>query len=266
MILKNPSGRQIAGILACVGLAQNFAAIKALAVEGIQKGHMNLHARNIAVSAGTPPHLINEVVDYMIQKDSINVETAKLYMDTHNIRESSALVEDKNKIKDQQLSTFYIEINHPMLTESIKLNLVFATPEDIEPINLQMMKDEEATQLQKELFLNHSYKWILKVMLLLDSFKTAPGLIDVDKTKFISLRYRLKLLMILIGHTISVIHCKYNGEGIENIIKMCKGEPIQYSISKEAFFIHNILIELIATYKSYANANIQNPSIKKVSN
>ena len=129
MILKNPSGRQIAGILACVGLAQNFAAIKALAVEGIQKGHMNLHARNIAVSAGTPPHLINEVVDYMIQKDSINVETAKLYMDTHNIRESSALVEDKNKIKDQQLSLFFIEINHPMLTESIKLNLVFATPE-----------------------------------------------------------------------------------------------------------------------------------------
>ena len=112
MIMRNPTGRQIAGILAWVGLAQNFAAIKALAVEGIQKGHMNLHAKNIAISAGVPPHLINEVVEFMIQKDRINVEAVKLYMNEHNIGESSIKLEGK-EIKEKQLSTFYIEINHP---------------------------------------------------------------------------------------------------------------------------------------------------------
>ena len=60
-------------------------------------------------------------------------------MNEHNIRESSMKLEGK-EIKEKQLSTFYIEINHPILTESIKLNLVFDTPEGIEPINLHMMR------------------------------------------------------------------------------------------------------------------------------
>ncbi len=40
-----------------VGLAQNFGALRALATEGIQKGHMTLHAKNIAIAAGVPSHL-----------------------------------------------------------------------------------------------------------------------------------------------------------------------------------------------------------------
>jgi len=42
-----------------VGLAQNFAAIRAMSVEGIQRGHMNLHARNVAIQAGIPTDLVN---------------------------------------------------------------------------------------------------------------------------------------------------------------------------------------------------------------
>lgn len=49
-------------IMACVGLAQNFAALKALVSEGIQKGHMELHANNIAIQAGVPTNLIKEAV------------------------------------------------------------------------------------------------------------------------------------------------------------------------------------------------------------
>ena len=51
--------------MATVGLAQNFAALRALAIEGIQKGHMNLHGRNIALAAGVPPHLVEEAIRYM---------------------------------------------------------------------------------------------------------------------------------------------------------------------------------------------------------
>ena len=51
-----------------VGLAQNFAALRALAIEGIQKGHMNLHSRAIAAIHGVPPHLIDECCEFMTKK------------------------------------------------------------------------------------------------------------------------------------------------------------------------------------------------------
>ena len=50
-----------------VGLAQNFAALRALGVEGIQKGHMDLHARNIAIRAGVPPEFVCDAVAFMKQ-------------------------------------------------------------------------------------------------------------------------------------------------------------------------------------------------------
>ncbi|GIT15320.1 MAG: hypothetical protein CM1200mP36_10760 [Gammaproteobacteria bacterium] len=49
--------------MAAVGLAQNFAAIRALATEGIQKGHMTLHARSVVTAAGVPKDLFDEVLD-----------------------------------------------------------------------------------------------------------------------------------------------------------------------------------------------------------
>lgn len=57
-ILGNPTARELAEVLVSVGLAQNFAALRAMAIEGINKGHMVLHARTIAQKAGVPKHLI----------------------------------------------------------------------------------------------------------------------------------------------------------------------------------------------------------------
>ena len=84
-ILGNPDSKEIAGIMACVGLAQNFSALRALAVEGIQKGHMSLHARNIALSAGVPSHLVEDSVRYMRQNKKINVQTAKAYLEAYDM-------------------------------------------------------------------------------------------------------------------------------------------------------------------------------------
>ena len=61
-ILGIQSARQLAGVFAAAGLAQNLAAIKALATEGIQRGHMSLHARQLAVAAGAHPEEIEAVV------------------------------------------------------------------------------------------------------------------------------------------------------------------------------------------------------------
>ena len=57
-ILGNPSASELAEVLVTVGLAQNFAALRALAIEGINKGHMVLHAPTIAQKAGVPKNLV----------------------------------------------------------------------------------------------------------------------------------------------------------------------------------------------------------------
>jgi hydroxymethylglutaryl-CoA reductase len=76
-ILGVQSARQLAEIMVAVGLAQNFAAIRALSTEGIQRGHMRMHARQIAVAAGASGDLIARVVQQMIDEDNIRPERAR---------------------------------------------------------------------------------------------------------------------------------------------------------------------------------------------
>ncbi len=76
-ILGVKSASELACIVASVGLAQNFAAIRALATEGIQKGHMKLHAKNIAVTAGATGKLVEIVSDIMYRRSNINLNSAR---------------------------------------------------------------------------------------------------------------------------------------------------------------------------------------------
>ncbi|MBN1941151.1 MAG: hydroxymethylglutaryl-CoA reductase, degradative [Candidatus Diapherotrites archaeon] len=76
-ILGVKTANELAEIMACVGLANNAAAIRALAVEGIQKGHMKLHARNIAVIAGAQGKDIEDVAEKMINENNVKVDRAK---------------------------------------------------------------------------------------------------------------------------------------------------------------------------------------------
>ena len=76
-ILGVQSARELAEIMGAVGLAQNVAALRALATEGIQRGHMELHARNIAVTAGVPKDKVEKIVSKMIKEKSVSVSRAK---------------------------------------------------------------------------------------------------------------------------------------------------------------------------------------------
>lgn len=76
-ILKNPNAQRLAGIVASVGLAQNFAALRALSTEGIQRGHMRLHAKNIAITAGAQGDDVEKIAQKMIEEMNINVTRAK---------------------------------------------------------------------------------------------------------------------------------------------------------------------------------------------
>ena len=76
-ILQIQSASELACVIVAVGLAQNLSAIRALASEGIQKGHMKLHARNIAAAAGAKPDQIDKIADMMAHEGRISINRAK---------------------------------------------------------------------------------------------------------------------------------------------------------------------------------------------
>ncbi|MGC8912173.1 MAG: hydroxymethylglutaryl-CoA reductase, degradative [Nitrososphaeria archaeon] len=76
-ILGVKTANELAEIMGAVGLVQNLAALKALATEGIQRGHMKLHARNIAIMAGATPDIVDAAVERMIQEGRVRFDRAK---------------------------------------------------------------------------------------------------------------------------------------------------------------------------------------------
>ena len=76
-ILKITTAQELACVMVATGLAQNYSAIRALSTEGIQKGHMRLHARNLAAAAGATPEQIDTIVNSMIEEKKISLDRAK---------------------------------------------------------------------------------------------------------------------------------------------------------------------------------------------
>ncbi len=76
-ILGNPNARTLAEIMVALGLAQNLAAIRALATEGIQRGHMRLHARQVALAAGAQGAQVQAIADQLVAEGNIQEERAR---------------------------------------------------------------------------------------------------------------------------------------------------------------------------------------------
>jgi hydroxymethylglutaryl-CoA reductase len=76
-ILGVKSANELGEVMAAVGLAQNLGALRALAHEGIQRGHMSLHARNVAITAGASGELIDLIVEKMVAERKVRMDRAK---------------------------------------------------------------------------------------------------------------------------------------------------------------------------------------------
>ena len=76
-IMRVKSAGELASVMASIGLAQNLAALRALVSEGIQKGHMRLHARNVAMMAGADGKLIDTVAKKIAEEHNITMQRAK---------------------------------------------------------------------------------------------------------------------------------------------------------------------------------------------
>ena len=80
-LLGVKTANELGEIVAAVGLAQNMAALRALATVGIQRGHMSLHARNIVASVGCPPELMDRAVEIIVREKKIRMDRAKEVVD-----------------------------------------------------------------------------------------------------------------------------------------------------------------------------------------
>jgi hydroxymethylglutaryl-CoA reductase len=76
-LLGIDSARELAGVMAAVGLSQNLGAIKALATEGIQRGHMSLHARQVALAVGAEGELVDRVARVLVERGEIKADAAR---------------------------------------------------------------------------------------------------------------------------------------------------------------------------------------------
>ena len=81
-ILGVAGARELSEVAAAVGLAQNLAALRALVTDGIQRGHMRLHARQVAVAAGAPPEQVDRIAQQLIESGEIRVERARQLLDS----------------------------------------------------------------------------------------------------------------------------------------------------------------------------------------
>jgi len=76
-LMRIKSGTELAEVMAAVGLAQNFSALRALVTDGIQKGHMTLHARSVVKAAGATPDCFDEVLERLVRSGEIKVWKAE---------------------------------------------------------------------------------------------------------------------------------------------------------------------------------------------
>ena len=86
-ILGVKTANELGEVMAAVGLAQNLGALRALSHEGIQRGHMSLHARNVAITAGASGKLIDLVVERMVEERKVRMDRAKELLEEYKKKE-----------------------------------------------------------------------------------------------------------------------------------------------------------------------------------
>lgn len=237
-MLGSPNAKELSQILVCVGLANNFAAMRALAIEGIQKGHMNLHAKNIALSAGVPHYLSMDAVDFMKSIGRISKDTAKAYLgaiDLYTELRPETPKESENPAV-KSLSTFFVELHLDSLTEPIVLNIALNCQSE-RPIHLAMEKNPKTKRtqqditIQKQLFGDKGFEWLSGFFHELDLIKFSVETDDLlgSKKAKTELCYKLKTLAIL-ANILSYNLVKINYNKVQEVYKVIKQNPNSESI------------------------------------
>eukprot|EP01125_Pyxidicula_operculata_P004586 TRINITY_DN1728_c0_g1_i1.p1 TRINITY_DN1728_c0_g1~~TRINITY_DN1728_c0_g1_i1.p1 ORF type:complete len:824 (+),score=163.68 TRINITY_DN1728_c0_g1_i1:965-3436(+) len=241
-LLYNPNCADLGEILVAVGLAQNFAALRALASEGIQRGHMSLHSRNIAIQAGAPPELVPEVSAYMIARGKISVNTARDYLLAHSILQTGT--KHRYKRRDVPPSTLFVELELEEISFSI--NVVFESIGE-EEVHLMIKDDASPSPVQRLLFgEQRNVTWFKQIFALLQNLDLAN---KAPKRSNLVMSYKAKLLSMLMNllvYRLIKMHPKETSAFIENILSAVLN-PL--SIAKQMTHVETIRIGFPLLYE-----------------
>ena len=114
-ITKVESASELSELIGAVGLAQNFAALRALATNGIQQAHMKLHARSVALSAGIPKEYFSEVIKDMINSKEIKKWKAQELLEKKLSEKNRIKFQDKKKIEGSASAKFILLGEHAVV-------------------------------------------------------------------------------------------------------------------------------------------------------
>lgn len=278
-LLGYPNAQQLGEILVCVGLANNFAAMRAMAIEGIQKGHMNLHAKNIALAAGVPHYLSMDAVEFMKKRGRINKDSAKGFLQAIDLY-AELRTEESKKLSHppKNLSTFFLDIAIPGLKENILLNIGLETTSGT-PIHISIEKENlsklgpEDLKIKKQLFGDKGYEWLTNFIVELDiiKFSGKKGVDEENTQKSREVIYKLKLLSVLInlvsGSIVNMDH-----KIVEDLMKFPvlkeESEPkIKELIKKKTVTLQygvNLLVELIKIFDYNIDSHLPNKDMKQI--
>lgn len=109
-ILGIETATELAEVMGAVGLAQNFSALRSLGTEGIQRGHMTLHARSVASTAGAPADLFEQVLERLVESGEIKVWKAKEIIQELQKEKQIGQVSAPSVQKDDDMSFGYGKI------------------------------------------------------------------------------------------------------------------------------------------------------------
>ncbi|KAF0699325.1 Aste57867_10115 [Aphanomyces stellatus] len=241
-ILGRPTAAQLSGILVSVGLAQNFAAIRALAITGINQGHMALHARNIAVAAGAPNELVSELcgtfvsssridnrLAYMLARGSVSVDTAKAYLKAHAVYND---IHAEPTLQSKKPSMLYVEIAVPGLAKPVSVNLAFLSLQS-DPQTIVISKHkQETSKVHAELLGDKGYIQLERMFMFLASMRVIVG--SEHRTN-LELQNKILLLSILINVV------------AYQLTKKAHAKPIVQTFIRE-LLVHNPSVEWADAY------------------
>jgi hydroxymethylglutaryl-CoA reductase len=178
-ILGIKSAKELAEILGAVGLAQNLAALKALVTEGIQRGHMTLHARTVAAAAGATADIFETVVEKLIDNGDIKVWKAKEIVNSLHKSEKVEELEEEVIEYIPQIATAYGKVillgehavvyNSHAIAAPIPLAIQARVHPNKDGINLLIPRWGVEEKIQKGI--EHKYSVYKSLDLILDKLK-----------------------------------------------------------------------------------------------
>jgi hypothetical protein len=232
---------------------------------------MGLHVRNVAIAAGVPDFLVPDVVNFMKNTKCITTQTAKQYLQSHNIYNE---IRHKNieEKAETNLSSFYVEIDYSFLKEPLIMNILLNNK--IQPplhFTLRSRKinsdDKRVNEVFKILFGEQkNEEWLHEFIKFINHFDINQNKNDLSELN--SIKYKLKM-MIILTYVVTYNLLKYNFNDTQQFIRNLLSKKYVYdqllemilSNSIPLYFGLSVILELSEIMKFYLNNYVKTNKI-----